>query len=160
VNRDIGYIDPARRVSDQGVGNYDDPPGDSCFDHDEQRNSKALATKEPHGKARMQARTMEATMLSFPDLSIQLSGLMNAIQELHLSVELFEKIKMEIDSFGKNHVFPFAEQAQLAQYLNAAADKAQKTNKLDEAASLRKLAKALQPKNGADCRAPIMLVAQ
>jgi len=156
-NQAYGYIDPARTVDDQGHGDYGDK---SCFTNDAQGFPESdlgggrLARKHSKG----QAHVMQPAMLTIPSIGQQLGELIADIQKLDLKQGFLEQIKAEDESLKKDSAFPISELSQFAEFLNTAAAKAQKLGRIVLAAKLRKLAVALQPKNGADCRAPLMLV--
>jgi hypothetical protein len=101
---------------------------------------------------------MQPAMLTMPTIGQQLAELVSDIQKLDLKQGVLKQIKAEASSLRKDNAFPLSELAQFAELLKTTAAKARKLDKGGLAAKLTDLAVALQPKNGADCRAPLMLV--
>jgi hypothetical protein len=155
-NQNYGYIDPARTVDDQGHGDYADK---SCFANDVQGNPESVSTGKPLARRPSKAQhIVQPAMLTIPTVGQQLEALIADIQKLDLKQGILEEIKANADSLEKDGAFPLSELTQLAESLNTAAAKARELNKTALADKLKKLAAVVQPKNGADCRAPLMLV--
>ena len=155
-NQNYGYVDPARAVNDQGVGNYADL---TCFAGDDQRfpDTAPVGALAPE-KEKKQVNPMQPEMLTISTIAGQLQTLIPEIQELKLKQGLMQQIVAESANLKADSAFPLPALSRFAQLLNAAADEAQKSKNNDLTNKLRILAVALQPKNGADCRAALMLV--
>jgi hypothetical protein len=143
-NQNIAYIDPARRIDDQGHGVYTDAPYTSCYKSDPQANDSPGA-----GMFMSKTRVFQLD---------QLNGLIETLQSLNLSAAIIDQLKTVSASLSGQYAYPLSGLSRLAQSLRSAACELEEMGRVEYAEELRRVADDVESKNGADCRAAIMVV--
>lgn len=160
VNQEFGYIDPARSVDDSGHGYYHDSISPNCYKNDPQQNDSVQNATISTSSMSMKSAAGQAEALPTEStLSTELQSAQNLVNSLGLTDDQKKYFNEESAYLEKTGAFPrLSELSSIAEFLNSAAAIASDLNKRDVAGALQKIATDVEGKNGADCRAPIVLV--
>jgi hypothetical protein len=157
VNLQNGFIDPARTIKEDGTGDYDDT---DCLSQEEDDQSQDTPKDNQDTFIRQQSMRPSHDMKGSLSIASIVDGLAALESKEHKfdDTTFFRQIVSVHDALESNTAFRERDFLQYAGLLRLAADEARLRHLHPTADQLSLYANALGTKNGADCRAAIMLV--